>query len=138
MPYFIICPIYAILFTGGIFLGLGFWVRPSTRPYSGIVLSGTLGTIPGFIVGNILFWAISIAILWLIYFPLKFLETALPENIFKIIELVVGIPGLIALAAGLLFANIIGCLAGFLAGCYLIDYMRQRLSNQGIDQTAAR
>ena len=59
MPYFIICPIYALLFVGLLLVSAVLFFIKSTRSWSSYIACGAAGTIPGFILGNILFWLVA-------------------------------------------------------------------------------
>lgn len=122
MPYFFILPIYAILVAAGLLLGLGFLCFERTRAFSGFILSGTFGTFPGFVIGNILFWAVFVGIAMLLKIPVEH---------FKDSDVVGGIAGLILLivmVGGLVLANILGCISGFFAGCWTYAKVRERWS----------
>ena len=124
MPYFVICPIYAVLVAGGLLLGLGLLCFAQTRRYSGFALCGTAGTFPGFVLGNLLFWAVFIGIAAFLRIPLEHFKDSsfvmYPAAIFLIIVLIVG----------LAVANILGCGSGFLAGCWVFAKIRRRFSKK--------
>jgi hypothetical protein len=131
MPYFIIFPIYVVLVVLGLLLGLGLLFIPRLRQYSGIVISGTIGTFPGFAIGNLLFWVIFIGIARILNIPIEH---------FKDSQAIVGsasIVLLIALIGGLAGANILGCGAGFIAGSWLFVKIRKKFSNKPLQPTAS-
>jgi len=120
MPYFFIFPIYAILLAGGLLLGLGFLCFARTRPAAGFVLSGTFGTFPGFVIGNVLFWAVFVGATMLLKIPVEH---------FKDSDLAGVIAGIILIAlmvGGLALANVLGCILGFFAGCWIYGKVRER------------
>ena len=132
MPYFVICPIYAAFVVGGLLLGLGLACSARTRRFSGYVLCGTAGTLPGFVVGNLLFWwgFLGIAVL------LKIPADHLPDS--GLIKGIGGVFLIVVLVGGLVLANILGCCSGFLAGCWLFAKIRRRLSNKSAQPTMAQ
>ena len=120
MPYFFILPIYAILLAAGLLFGLGFLCFARTRSISGFILSGTFGTLPGFVIGNILFWAVFVGFAMLLKIPVEH---------FKDSDVAGGIAGLILLSVmvgGLALANVLGCVSGFFAGCWIYAKVRER------------
>jgi hypothetical protein len=96
MPYFVICPIYAVLVAAGLLPGLGLLCFARTRRYSGFVLCGTVGTFPGFVLGNLLFWAVFFGIAVLLKIPVEHFQSSHlvigTAGIFLIIVLIVGLP----------------------------------------------
>ena len=124
MPYFVICPIYAVLVASGLLLGLGLLCFARTRRYSGFVLCGTALTFPGFVLGNLLFWGVFVRIAVLLKIPVEHFQNS---------HLVVGTAGIfliIVLIVGLAVANVRGCSSGFLVGCWLFAKIRKRLSKK--------
>ncbi len=120
MPYFFILPIYAILLAAGLLLGLGFLCFARTRPISGLILSGTFGTLPGFVIGNILFWAVFVGVAMLLKIPVEH---------FKDSDVAGGIAGfalIFFMIGGLALANVLGCVSGFFAGCWAYAKVRKR------------
>jgi hypothetical protein len=130
MPYFVICPIYAVLVVMGLLLGLGLLFFARTRRFSGFILSGTVGTFPGFVVGNLLFWAIFVGIAMLLKIPIEHFKDS------QVVGGVAGILLIIVLVGGLAVANILGCGSGFLVGCWLFAKIKRRLSNESLERTA--
>jgi hypothetical protein len=131
MPYFVICPIYAALVAFGLLLGLGLLCSARTRRYAGFILSGTIGTFPGFIIANLLCWVVFFGVAVVLKIPMEH---------FKDSEIALGMAGIfliIVLVGGLIVANILGCGSGFLAGCWLFAKIRRRLSNKSVQPTVS-
>ena len=81
MPYFIICPIYALLFTGLMLLSIVLLFIKRLRHWSSYIVLGTLGTIPGFIVGNILFWLLLFGVASLVQKPVQQISSSVLNGV---------------------------------------------------------
>jgi hypothetical protein len=107
-----ILPVYAGLFACGLLAGLVLRLLDSRRT-AGFVWAGTLGTIPGFALANVLFWALfdSVAALGRLLLG----HFGGPEGLHQAAAILLTL----FMIGGLLAANIIGCGLGFLVGCLL-------------------
>lgn len=120
MPYFVIFPIYVALFAGGLLLGTALICFARTRRYAGFVISGTLGTLPTFIISNVLFWSAFVGIAILLKIPAEHFKDS------HLVNAGAGILLIITLVGGLIVANLIGCISGFLAGCWFFAMLNKR------------
>jgi len=108
MLYFIIFPIYALLFMGFLLLSvIVLFIKP-LRQWSSYLVFGALGTLPGFVIGNILFWLIVWGLLSLLH-----------ESAQEITSDIAKAVAIICFVGGLAVTNIVGCTAGFLGGIRL-------------------
>ena len=116
MPYFIILPVYALLLA---FLAAASVVArcvESWRPASGYIVGGTVGTLPGFIVANVVVTLAGLLpVLVAQHFtPPQWLQQA----------------GAVVVAAILLIgpfvASAIGVVLGFAAGVFFVFRRRRR------------
>jgi hypothetical protein len=123
MPYFFICPIYVGLVGLGILGGIVLLFFQRTRPLSGYVLSGTAGTLPGFIIGNLLFWVLFIGVLRLFKGPID----RLPDSNF--IRTLGGGILILIIIGGRALANILGCGFGFFSGCWIYRKIKNKKLN---------
>jgi hypothetical protein len=119
MPYFFIGPIYAILLVGLFALSLVLFCFRRSRHLSSYVAVGALGTFPGFVVGNLLFWLVLFAVASIVKKPLDQISSEVVHGV-AAVGLVVFVVG------GLAVANIGGCLAGFLAGVWVRRKLRRK------------
>ena len=120
MPYFVICPIYAVLVVGGLILGLGLLCFARLRRYAGFILCGTAGTFPGFLIGNLLFWVAFIGLALLLKIPVDRFGDS------DFIKVIGGWFLIVVMIGGLAIANILGCGLGFLFGCWLFAKNKKR------------
>lgn len=112
MPYFFILLVYALLFVSLIFLSVVLLFIKRLRHWSSYVALGAVGTFPGFVVGNFLFW--------LLLFELgPILQKPMQQVSSSVIKDVVGIGMVLVSLGGLAVANIGGCVAGFLGGAWI-------------------
>src|SRR6266702_3144066 len=119
MPYFIICPIYALLFFGLLFAsGVLLFIKPLRR-WSSYLAVGTLGTFPGFILGNVIFWLIAWGLLTILQKPVQQLTSDIANG-------VAAVATVIFFVGGLAVANIGGCVAGFLGGVWIRSRFRRK------------
>jgi len=123
MPYFSLCPVYIGLVGLGILGGIVLLFFQRIRPLSGYVLSGTAGTLPGFIIGNLLFWVLFIGVFRLFKGPVD----RLPDSDF--IRTLGGGILILFIIGGLALANILGCGFGFFSGCWIYRMIKKRKSN---------
>ncbi len=120
MPYFFILSVYIGLLSLGIIVGIILLFFQRTRSLSGYIFSGTAGTLPGFIIGNLLFWLLFIGALQLFKEPIH----RLPDSDF--VRTVGGGFLILLMMGGLALANILGCGLGFLSGCWIYGKIKKR------------
>lgn len=118
MPYFIICPIYAAIFVGLLLLAGVLAFTKQFRRWSSYLVAGALGTLPGFIVGNVMFWLAAIGVMAVLRKPLDLVESELGSG-----TATVGL--ILFLGGGLVFANIAFCALGFMGGFWLRSKFRR-------------
>jgi hypothetical protein len=121
MPYFIICPIYAAMFVGMLLLAVALAYTKQFRSCSSYLVAGALGTFPGFIIGNVLFWLVAWGLLTLLQKPLQQVNSDIANGA-AAVGLVVSFVG------GLAVANVAGCAVGFLAGIWIRSKFRRQHS----------
>jgi ABC-type antimicrobial peptide transport system permease subunit len=126
MPYFFIFPVYVGLVSLGILAGLVLLFFQRTRSLSGYVFSGTAGTLPGFIIGNLLFWVLFIGVLRLLKGPID----RLPDTDF--VRSLGGRILILMMIGGLALANILGCGIGFFSGCWIYRKIKKRKASTSI------
>jgi len=119
MPYFIICPIYALLFAGLMVLSVVLLFIKRLRRWSSYVAVGALGTFPGFILGNVIFWVITWGLLTILHKPMQQITSDIANG-------VAAIAVVIFFVGGLDVANIGGCAAGFLGGVWIRSRFRRK------------
>ena len=111
MPYFFIGPLYVMLLVGLLVFALIARCIPRLQPYSGDLAVGALGTVPGFIIGNAVFWAVVVGAALLLKKPLDHATGAWKAG---------AAFGFAALfVTGLVLANLAGCAVGFLGGVWI-------------------
>ncbi|MGF1678624.1 MAG: hypothetical protein ACFCUX_05450 [Candidatus Methylacidiphilales bacterium] len=120
MPYFLIVPIYLLLVAAWIGLGFICWLVPRTRSLSGWIWSGTAGSLPGWLVANFLFWLILVLVFLLLKAPLESLNPS------DGLSAAFGGMALIAVVVGLALTNVLGCVLGFIGGCFLYGWLTGR------------
>lgn len=120
MPYFFILPIYLGLFFLFLMIGVVLLFIPRLRKFSGYILSGTVGTFPGFVLLNILFWIVLVGIAALI----KVSVGDLLDH--EVVGASLGLGLILFIVVGLSLANIIGCSGGFLAGMWIYRFIQKR------------
>ncbi len=119
MPYFFIFPAYLLLFIGLLAVSLVFWFIRELRRWSSYIFWGALGTLPGFILGNVLFWLVAWGLLTLG-------QKSAPEISSDIAKGVATATVIIAFVGGLVIANVGGCVVGFCGGLWLRALFRKR------------
>ena len=117
MPYFIICPIYALLFVGLMLASLALLFIKRWRHWSSYVACGALGTFPGFVLGNASFWLVVWGLLTLVQKPVQQITSDIANG-------VAAVATVIFFVGGLAIANIGGCAAGFLGGVWMRSRFR--------------
>jgi hypothetical protein len=124
MPYFFICPIYVLLVLGLLALAVGVRFTDKYRNYSGHIIFGVIGTFPGFVLGNVIFWALFVgSVLLLKKAPIDF-----SGDVTKTAA-ALGLAGLFL--GGLALANVVGCLGGFLVGFLFRSRTKKKLNQDG-------
>jgi len=132
MPYFFICPLYALLFMALMLVSLVLLFIRSWRQYSSYVFFGALGTLPGFIFGNVVFLLVAWGMLAIHQKPMSQVTSDIAQGIatFNLI---------IFFVSGLAIANLGGCVAGFLGGIWIRSMFRKKIqanpasaSNRGL------
>ena len=111
MPYFFICPIYLLLVLCLGTISIAAFFTPRFRHLSLPIAIGTIGTFPGLIIANVLFWVCFIGIAFILKQPFAQVEGALQTG--KAIGLA------ILFVIGLAAANLGGCVLGFISGLWL-------------------
>jgi hypothetical protein len=110
IPYFFILPAYFLLL---LILGTAAFVtrmNPKWRPARGYIHGGMIGTVPGFIVANLLVTVVGI-------FPAVIAEHfSLPEGLKQVCGVLAGV----ALLLGPFVASAAGVVLGFLSGCWIV------------------
>ena len=109
MPYFFIIPIYGLIFVGLLIISLGLRFIKQLRPFSSYVACGALGTFPGLIIGNVIFWLIAWGLFTLLQKPMQQVTSDIANGV-EAIAVVIFFVG------GLAIANIGGCVVGFWGG----------------------
>jgi len=112
MPYFFILPIYALLFGGLLMVSIALCFTKRFKHWSSYIAIGALGTFPGFIIGNILFWLVTWGLLTLFHKPMQQMTSDIAHGV-ETVAVVIFFIG------GLSLANIGGCIAGFLGGVWI-------------------
>ena len=104
-----------------------FLTRP-LRPFSSYLAVGALGTIPGFIAANALFWVAVLAIAVILRVPFE-----RSSDIFKGIE---AIGFAVFFGIGISIVNIFGCALGFGVGIWIRHKLKARKSNKPVQPNA--
>lgn len=110
MPYFFIVPAYILLL---MVLGIAAFVarmNPGLRGSSAYIAAGTVGTLPGMIIANVL---VTLAGILPALIADRF---SLPEGLQQICSVFAGV----ALLLGPLVASAAGVVLGFLGGCWVV------------------
>jgi hypothetical protein len=118
MPYFIICPIYAVLFVGLLFVSCVLLFIKPLRRWSSYLAVGAVGTLPGFILGNVIFWLVTWGLLTIAHKPLQQLSSDIANGVAAVVVVVFFV-------GGLAIANIGGCVVGFFGGVWLRAKLRR-------------
>lgn len=119
MPYFIICPIYALLFIGLMLVSVVLLFIKRLRHWSSYVALGAVGTIPGFIIGNVLFWLLLFGVASVVQKPMQQISSSVLDGVAAV--------GLVLFfVGGLAVANIGGCAAGFLGAVWIRYRFRRK------------
>jgi len=120
MPYFIICPIYALLFVGLMLASAVLLFIKPLRRWSSYLAAAALGTFPGFILGNVIFWLVAWGSLTILQKPRQQFTSDIATD-------VTALATLIFFVGGLAVANIGGVTAGFFGGVWIRSkFMRKK------------
>jgi hypothetical protein len=111
MPYFFILPVYFALFAGLLVISAMVRLWPAFRWVSSYLFYGALGTFPGILAGNFLFWS------GLLGFVMLFRHVPIAQA-GEVVRNTVAVGFLAAAGIGLAIANFAGCASGFLAGLW--------------------
>lgn len=111
MPYFFILPVYFALFAGLLVISTLVRLWPAFRGISSYLFYGALGTFPGLLAGNFLFWS------GLLGFVMLFRHVPI-EHAGEAVRNTVAVGFLAAAGIGLAIANCAGCASGFVAGLW--------------------
>jgi hypothetical protein len=112
VPYFFILPIYVLILLGLLLASGTLLLIKPLRHWSSFVAVGALGTLPGFVLGNLIFWLITWAVFSLLQRPFQQVAS-------DVVKGVAGVAGILFLMVGLALANIVGVIAGFLGGVWV-------------------
>lgn len=112
MLYFFICLIYALLFAGLMLVSLVLCFIKRLRQWSSYVACGALGTFPGFVLGNIVFWLVALGVLTLVQKSARQMTSDIAND-------VAHLAAATFFVGGLAVANIGGCAAGFFGGAWI-------------------
>ena len=115
MPYFIILPVYALLILGLTIAVVVSRFVPRLRPASGYVIGGTVGTLPGFLLANVVITLAGLLPVWVGQ------NMAMPPWLQDASKFFVAV----VLLIGPFVASAIGVLIGFAAGLYFV-FRRRR------------
>jgi hypothetical protein len=119
MPYFIICPIYALVFVGLLLASaVLLFIKPLCR-WSSYLAVGALGTFPGFILGNVIFWLVAWGLLTILQKPVLQLASDITNG-------AAAVTTVIFFVGGLAVANIGGCAAGFFGGVWIRSKFKRK------------
>lgn len=116
MPYFIILPVYALLLA---FLAIAAFVARSVeswRPASGYIVAGTVGTLPGFMVANVVVMLAGFS-------PVLMAQHFAPPQWLQQASVIVAAA---ILLVGPFVASTIGIALGFAAGVFFVFIRRRR------------
>ena len=119
MPYFIICPIYALIFVGLLLASAVLLFIKPLRRWSSYLAVGALGTFPGFILGNVIFWLVAWGLLTILQKPVLQLTSDITNG-------VAAVATVFFFVGGLAVANIGGCAAGFLGGVWIRSKFKRK------------
>jgi hypothetical protein len=115
MPYFFIVPAYVLLVVGMTVLAVVARFVPRLRPTSGYVAGGAVGTLPGFVVANVLISIAGLLPVWAAQ------HVSLPEWLHNVLKVFVAA----VLLIGPFVASLLGVALGFAGGiCYV--WLRRR------------
>jgi hypothetical protein len=110
MPYFFILPAYVLLL---LVLGIAAFVtrmNPGLRGSSAYIIAGTIGTLPGIIVANLVVTVAGIL-------PAVIADHfSLPDGLKQVCGVFAGV----ALLLGPFVASAVGVVLGFLGGCWVV------------------
>jgi hypothetical protein len=110
MPYFFIVPAYVLLL---LVLGIAAFVArmsPGLRGSNSYIIGGMIGTLPGFIVANVLVTLAGIL-------PAVIADQfSLPDGLKQVCGVFAGV----ALLLGPFIASAVGVVFGFLGGCWVV------------------
>jgi len=115
MPYFFILPAYVALLVVLIIAAVVTYAVPRCKSASGYIVAGTVGTLVGFVVINVVVIVLGVLPAWLAQ------KVAFPEWLQQVSKIFV----VAALLIGPFIGSAIGVLIGFMAGLYFI-YRRRR------------
>lgn len=119
MPYFFILPVYAVLLVFLLIAAVVARCVEGWRPASGYIIGGTVGTLPGFIVANVIVTLVGIL-------PVLVAQhLTLPEWLQKAGAVIVAA----ILLAGPFIASAIGVILGFVAGIFFVFRRRRRYAS---------
>ena len=118
MPYFIILPVYVLLLVALVVAAIITRFVPRLQPASAYIVGGAVGTLPAFLVANILVTIAGLLPVWAAQ------KMELPQWLHDATRLFVAA----ALLIGPFVASAIGVFLGFAAGVYFV--FRRRRSHR--------
>ena len=116
MPYFIILPAYVFLLLVLATAAIIARFVEKWRPASGYIVAGTVGTLPGFLIANVLVTVIGLL-------PVIITHNSSPPDWLHQTASVVSLG---ALMIGPFLASAVGVLLGFAAGAYFVFRRRRK------------
>lgn len=116
MPYFIILPAYVLLICGLSIAAVATRFVPQARPASGYIVGGTLGTIPGFILANVIVISAGLLPAWASQ------KVTLPQWLESAMAIFAGA----VLLLGPFAASAVGVFVGFALGEFIVFRRRRR------------
>jgi len=116
MLYFFILPAYLLLLLVVSITSTVLYFRPSSRHVGRYGIGIAVGSLPGFLVANVVLWIFTIAIL----------DLQLPDWLQGIHKLIVGV----LVFLGPVPVSALGIIAGGLIGAYITHRMSPRLTNR--------
>ena len=115
MPYFIILPVYVLLLVALIVAAIVTRFVPQLQPASAYIVGGTVGTLPAFVVANILVTLAGLLPVWAAQ------KMELPQRLHDATKFFVAA----VLLVGPFVASAIGVFLGFALGVYFV-FRRRR------------
>jgi len=115
MPYFIILPVYVLLLVALIVAAIVTRFVPQSQPASAYIVGGTVGTLPAFLVANILVTLAALLPVWAAQ------KLELPQGLHDATKIF----GAAVLLIGPFVASALGVFFGFAVGVYFIFRRRK-------------
>ena len=125
MPYFFVIPAYVVFVALMLGLAVALHFSSELQPASGYIVGGTIGSVPAFILANIVVTLAGLLPNWLTR------GNSLPNWLDSTLKVI----GVLVLFVGPFLASIASIVLGFAAGVYVVFKRRRRIINHAAESS---